>query len=171
MTVGPGAFNRNVVPGAGAGVGVSGSGAIAMGVALTPGVRLFSAIDGIQEVAEGQVGFSGDSIVTNELVMCAWRLRCVGASQIYCSEIWRMGEAAAVGQWRTNDAPSGCVYDAEGWYEVGLTGSGMGAGSSVEHDIWDGRVFAWWLTDAEVQRVHANGVEEIGRRGIARWRE
>ncbi len=36
--------------------------------------------------------------------------------------------------------------------------------------MFDYRVFPVWLTDDELKRIHQNGVEEINRRGIPRWR-
>ena len=36
--------------------------------------------------------------------------------------------------------------------------------------LFDARVLPWCLTDKELERVHFNGVQEINRRGIQRWK-
>ena len=36
--------------------------------------------------------------------------------------------------------------------------------------LFDARVLPWALTDQELERVHYNGVQEINRRGIPRWK-
>lgn len=40
----------------------------------------------------------------------------------------------------------------------------------VRLDVFDLRVFPYWLTDDDLLTIHGDGVAEIERRGIPRWR-
>ena len=163
VTVGPGAFNCNAVPGPSDSVVITGAGVAEVGVCKTPCYRFFSAIDGVQD----DQMLSKASIVTNEIAMCTWRFRCEEGLQIYKSNLGRIGAFNDLSITQTNGACGG--YDWKGHYEVGL----MGLGEPIypmTFDLYDARVFTWWLTDDELDRVHLNGVEEIGRRGIPQWR-
>ena len=163
VAVGPGAFNCNAVPGPSDSVVITGAGVAEVGISRTPCYRFFSAIDGVLDGGN----LRSDSIVTNELVMCTWRFRCEGGQQIYKSNLGRIGAFDDVSITHTNGACGG--YSGDGFYEVGL----MGLGEPVypmTFDLYDARVFTWWLDDAELDRVHLNGVQEIQRRGIPQWR-
>ena len=164
-TVGPGPFNVNAVPGPSDSVSITGAGVAEVGISRTPCHRFFSAIDGV--IDSGVQKWTAASIVTNELAMCTWRFRCEGGQQLYQSNLGRIGAFNDLSIMRTNGACAG--YDWKGHYEVGL----MGLGELVypmTYDLYDARVFTWWLTDDELDRVHLNGVQEIGRRGIPQWR-
>lgn len=166
--LGPGTFARNYVPGPAASAVLSGSGPVAVGISKTPMHRFYSEMDGVTDVEHKLL--EDESIVTNELAMCTWRMRFDGTNQIYRSDLGRIPAFDAMSQWKTNATPASVAFDSEGYYEVGLAGIGDGAGNAIEHDLWDARVFPWWVSDADLERIHANAVEEIQRRGIPRWR-
>ena len=48
--------------------------------------------------------------------------------------------------------------------------SGLHSGRVHAALLFDARVLPWALTDQELERVHFNGVQEINRRGIPRWK-
>lgn len=162
-TVGPGPFNVNAVPGPSDSVSITGAGVAEVGISRTPCHRFFSAIDGVRDADK----LTRDSIVTNEIAMCTWRFKCEGGQQLYQSNLGRIGAFDDLSITQTNGACAG--YDWKGHYEVGL----MGLGEPVypmTYDLYDARVFTWWLRDEELDRVHLNGVLEIGRREIPQWR-
>jgi hypothetical protein len=163
VAVGPGPFNVNAVPGPSDSVVITGAGVAEVGICRTPCHRFYSAIDGVQDGNK----WTRDSIVTNEIAMCTWRFRCDGGQQIYKSDLGRIGAFDDLSITQTNGACGG--YSGDGFYEVGL----MGLGEPIypmTYDLYDARVFTWWLSDDELDRVHLNGVQEIGRRGIPQWR-
>lgn len=165
VTVGPGPFNVNAVPGPSDSVVITGAGVAEVGISRTPCHRFYSAIDGV--IDSGGQRLTADSIVTNEIAMCTWRFRCEDGAQIYQSNLGRIGAFNDLSTLQTNGVCGG--YDWRGHYEVGL----MGMGESIypmTYDLYDARVFTRWLTDAELDRVHRNGVQEIMRRGIPQWR-
>lgn len=166
VSVGPGPFNVNAVPGPSDSVVITGAGVVEVGISRTPCHRFFSAIDGVVGVGDGNK-WSRDSIVTNEIAMCTWRFRCEEGAQIYQGNLGRIGAFNDLSTLQTNGVCGG--YDWRGHYEVGL----MGLGEPIypmTYDLYDARVFTRWLTDAELDRVHRNGVQEIMRRGIPQWR-
>lgn len=162
-TVGPGAFNCNAVPGPSDSVVITGAGVAEVGISRTPCNRFYSTINMV-----GGVDYLMHSFfVTNELVMCSWRFKCEGGQQLYQSNLGHIGAFNDLSIMQTNGACGG--YSGDGFYEVGL----MGLGEPVypmTYDLYDARVFTWWLSDDELDRVHLNGVQEIGRRKIPQWR-
>ena len=163
VTVGPGPFNRNAIPGPSDSVVITGAGVAEVGISRTPCHRFYSVMNGVWDGGN----LRRDSIVTNELAMCTWRFRCEGGQQLYQFNLGRIGAFNDLSIVQTNGACGG--YDWKGHYEVGL----MGLGEPIypmTYDLYDARVFTRWLTDAELDRVHLNGVQEIGRRGIPQWR-
>lgn len=163
VSVGPGPFNRNAVPGPSDSVVITGAGVAEVGISRTPCYRFFSTID----CMPGALELPDARIVTNEIVMCTWRFRCEDGAQIYQSNLGRIGAFDDVSITHTNGACGG--YSGNGFYEVGLMGEGEPI-YPMTFDLYDARVFTWWLSDDELDRVHLNGVQEIGRRGIPQWR-
>jgi hypothetical protein len=166
VTVGPGEFNRNAVPGPADSVVVSGSGPIAIGISRTPGHRFYGEIDGVKE--EGSLLFTAESIVTNEIAFVSWRFRMGDGVQIYRSDIGRLAAFDEVSVVKTNHAPAHAKYHADGEYRVGFVGVAQALPRNI--DLFDARVLPWWATHEELDRIHANGVEEIQRREIPQWR-
>lgn len=162
--LGPGLFHRNAEPGPAASVVISGTGMVSIGISKTPCYRYFNEVDGV--VDEG--GFlTPESLVTNELVMLTWRFRVDGSNQLYRSDLGRMAAFNELSQWTTNVMSESGAYDSRGDYRVGLSGFKPNA---LDIDIFDARVLPWWLSDAELDRIHNNGMSEIQRRGIPQWR-
>lgn len=163
VVVGPGAFNRNAIPGPSSDVVISGTGTATVGISRTPCHRFFHEFGAEINAVTGS--FTYDSLVTNELTMCTWRFDCSGGKQVYKSNLGRMGSFNDVSQTKTNECVGG--YSSQGHYEVGLQGITI---PPYTYDIFDARLFTRWLTDAELDRIHLNSVQEIQRRGIPRWR-
>lgn len=169
VMLGPGPFNLNVVPGAGNDLTITGTGLACVGISRTPAHQFFGAIDGV--ISGGDLLLTADSIVTNELVFCSYRLRFDGAQQLYRSDLARIGECGSLGQIKTNGLPVSArsAYSSRGLYKVGL--SGLGGGSrAVEVDGFGFRCLPRWISDEEMCRIKANDEDEISRRGIPRWR-
>lgn len=169
VTLGPGPFNRNIVPGSGSGLTVTGTGLACIGVSRTPAHQFFGAIDGV--LGGGDLLLTPDSIVTNELVFCSYRLRFSDGRQLYRSDLARIGECGSLGQVKTNGLPASgrSSYSSRGHYSVGL--SGLGGGSrSVAVDLFGFRAITRWVTDEELCRIKANDEDEISRRGVPRWK-
>ncbi len=163
VTLGPGEFTRNAIPGPANSVVISGSGLVSIGISKTPCHRFFDEIDG---VVVGAL-LSRESCVTNELSLCVWRFRADGTNQVYRSDIGRVNAIQVMSSVRTNALPGG-AFDSGGIYRIGLKGAFACAPYDV--DLFDVRVFPWYLSDQELERIHYNGVEEIARRGIPQWR-
>lgn len=169
ITLGPGPFNRNIVPGSGSGLTITGAGLACIGVARTPAHQFFGAIDGV--LGGGDLLLTPDSIVTNELVFCSYRLRFSDDHQLYRSDLARIGECGSLGQVKTNGLPvSGrTAYSSRGLYKVGLEGLG-GGWRSVAVDLFGFRAITRWISDEELCRIKANDEDEISRRGVPRWK-
>ena len=169
ITLGPGPFNRNIVPGSGSGLTITGTGLACIGVARTPAHQFFGAIDGV--LGGGDLLLTPDSIVTNELVFCSYRLAFSGPRQLYRSDLARIGECGSLGQVKTNDLPASgrSSYSSRGLYKIGLEGLGGGS-RAVEVDGFGFRCIPRWITDEELCRIKANDENEISRRGIPRWK-
>jgi len=161
--LGPGVFHRNAEPGVADSVVITGSGLASIGISRTPCYRYFEEVDG---VTDGLI-FDKATIVTNELVMCVWRFRVDGSNQIYRSDLGRMAAFNEISQVRTNVMSASGAFDSRGDYRVGLSGMKPHA---LDIDVFNSRVLPWWLSDAELDRIHNNGVSEINRRGIPQWR-
>lgn len=162
VTLGPGSFNRNAVPGAGSSVTVSGTGPASLGVSLTPCAEFFSAIDGV--IAQGQT-LAPESIITNSLKFCSWRLRLDGEHHVYRSDMASHDRAACLGLVTTQSMPRAArVLSGRGMYSVGFMG--FAPGTNVTVDAFDIRAFSRWLSDDELCRIHGNGAQEILRRAI-----
>lgn len=165
-TFGPGEFNRNVIPGPADSLAISGAGAVRIGISRTPDYQFFGEIDG---VAAG-ISLTAESIVTNEISFCAWRILLNGTQHIYRSDLTRIDKCTAVGVVKTNALPrSARSLSSGGIYRLGLVGV-VRDYEGYQIEAFDFRSFAGWLTDDELNRIHGNGAEEIGRRGIPRWK-
>ena len=161
VSVGPGPFNRNAVPGPSDSVVITGAGVAEVGISRTPCNRFYSAIN-------RECGLEARALfVTNELVICSWRFKCEGGQQLCQSNLGHIGAFNDLSIMQTNGACGG--YSGDGFYEVGLMGEGEPI-YPMTFDLYDARVFTWWLSDDELDRVHLNGVQEIQRRGIPQWR-
>lgn len=169
VNLGPGEFNRNLVPGSGPDLAITGSGPACIGISRTPAHQFFGAIDGV--LGGGDLLLTPDSIVTNELVFCSYRLAFSGPRQLYRSDLARIGECGSLGQVKTNDLPASgrSSYSSRGLYKIGLEGLGGGS-RAVEVDGFGFRCIPRWITDEELCRIKANDEAEIFRRGIPRWR-
>lgn len=160
ITLGPGTFHRNAIPGPAASAVLSGAGVAALGISRTPCARYLMEIDG---VTTGDQKLEADNIVTNQLRMCTWRFRIVGATQTYRSDMGGLDSFDVVSQTQTNSAPTCGRFDSTGDYRIGLQGFGN---PPFNHAIWDARLFPWCLSDSELRRIHNNGVTEILRRNL-----
>lgn len=167
VALGPGRFNRNVVPGAGASVSVSGTGAALVGISRCPAAETFGQVDGVRDEATSLLTL--DSIVTNEIAFCVWRLKLNETEHIYRSDLTRIDKAQCLGQTVTNAMPERArALSSDGLYQIGFMGFGAGGTNTI--DLIDTRVFTRWLSDEECCRIHDNGTAEISRRGIPRWK-
>lgn len=167
-TLGPGEFNRNVIPGSSASCVIAGTGLVSVGISRTPDANFFGMLDGV--AAEGVKGLTGDSIITNEISFCAWRIRLDDDIHIYRSDLVRMNRSDCLGQTTTNSMPrTARALDSGGIYQFGFQGLGGGFGD-ITVEIFDVRVLTGYLTDAELCVIHSNGAEEIARRGIPKYK-
>lgn len=163
VTLGPGTFNRNVVPGAGSSVTVAGTGPVAVGVSRCPAYRFFETIDGV--IADGGGSLTPESTVTNTYKFCAWRIKLDASTHVYRSDMADAARAQCLGMVTTQDVPAAQhILSARGLYRVGFLG--FAPGTNVTVQAFDARSFHRWLSDDELCRIHANGLQELGRRGI-----
>jgi hypothetical protein len=162
--VGPGEFNRNALPGPADSVVISGTGLVAIGISQTPCNEYFNEMDG---VTTNGLGFTPESVVSNEISMVTWRFKIVGTNQIYRSDIGRISAFNELSQIKSNPCAR-ATFSSGGIYRVGLIGVVSSPPFDVE--LFDYRVLPWYLTDTELQRIHNNGVTEINRRGIPQWK-
>ena len=162
VVVGPGAFNVNALPGVAAGVVLSGSGQCRIGISRCPAGRFFDEIDGLMDGMKINAG-----LITNEIAFAVWRFYAEGSNQVYRSDIGDIVSPTALATIaHTNAGPVTGKFSSEGHYRIRLIWSTQ----TAEIDWFDSRVFPWSLSDDELDRVHRNGVDEINRRGIPRWK-
>lgn len=166
VSVGPGDFNRNALPGSGDSVTLAGTGPAEIGISRTPGVQFYS-ISGMGFYGGSQT-VSRDTIITNEISFITWRFSSGGGVQTCTITVGRMGETITATKTLVVPASACGCFDSRGLYRIGLTGFHNAPIKTVE--LVDYRLLPWWLTDAELDRVHRNGVQEINRRGIPKWR-
>ena len=168
VTVGPGTFNRNTLPGPADSCVISGGGQICIGISRTPDAQYFQEIDG---VTTNQVFLTGESIVTNEIVFCTWRISLTATNHLYSSTIDRLDACTLfLGKTVTNAMPrSARTLSSQGRYSVGLMGT-IREKPGIGIALFDVRVHARWLSNDELLRIHMNGAEEIRRRQIPQWR-
>jgi hypothetical protein len=171
ITLGPGEFNRNALPGVSDGIILTGSGPVAVGVSgpLRPH-QFFQAIDGV--VDGGTFAFTPDSTISNELVFLSYRLRLDASNHLYRADMYKLGYAGQIGQTQTNalpDDPAVRSLSSDGLYFFGLDGLSAPDGAwSI--DVFDARLHTRWLTDADLDRIYRNGADEAARRQIPQWR-
>jgi len=162
-TLGPGAFNRNMLPGAGAAASVTGQGPAAVGISRTPAHEFFGAVDGVKD--EGGMTLAAESILTNAWKFCVWRLKLDGAEHVCRVDMAPFERADFLSVTYTQRMPRvSRALSARGIYQFGFSGD-LGD-VDVRIDMFDPRLFHRWLDDAELMRVRANGIEELARRGI-----
>lgn len=164
VTLGPGAFNRNVIPASGASVTVAGTGQAAVGVSRTPAHQFFGGVDGV--VANDGINvLTAESTVSNTYKFCAWRIRLDDTTHVYRSDMADAARAECLGVTTGQPMPaSQRILSASGIYRLGFFGFHLGTNMTVE--AFDARAFHRWLSDDELCRIHANGLQEIVRRGI-----
>lgn len=164
-TFAAGGFTNNLVPGEGVGAILSGGGTAKVGISLTPCHFSVYVIDGVEE---GGL-LTADSIISNEWKMATFRWECVPEG-LYMENTLGTRE-----DWQSVSVPTtaGGVCDAldsRGSYSIGINGFGI-AGDEYDLEFFDTRVFPWWLSDSELDRVHADGVIEMDKRGMGRYGE
>ena len=160
IQLGPGEFNKNLIAGPSGNIVIAGGGTINLGISQTPCYKFYHEEDGVMQ--NTGMGITPESTVTNEFAMCTWRLKCTADDrQIYRSDIGRLHAFDALAVTKTNGACAG--YDSRGYYRIGF----VGLISDPPYDVqfFDLRTFSRWLSDTELERIHANGVQEIYRRG------
>ena len=166
LALGPGAFNRNVIPGPAGGVVISGAGRAEVGISQTPCHRFYSEMD-VSATSGGLVDET--TSVTNELLLCTWRIACVPGGFSYRHTKGRM---AAFDEWDNTvqiPAPGVQGLSSGGHYEVQLYY--WGGVLPGDFEVFSPRVFTRWLSDGELERIHLNDVQEILRRRIPQWRK
>ncbi len=165
MSLGPGEFNRNALPGDGTGITVGATGAVAVGVSRLHAHQYFN-----EAANHGSLDNLTMSL-TNELVLCAYRIRLDASLHVLRFDILRKGENAGTMTAITNalpDDPSVRGLSSSGDYRFGA--ADFSAWAPFRMDVFDGRVFTRWLTDAELGLIFSNGDAERTRRGVTQWR-
>ena len=167
VVLGPGAFNRNALPGPSDGIIVSGSGSVCVGIAKMHAHQFFGGFD----FAASSVGNNYGRGVSNELAFVAVRIRLDDAQHIYRCDIYGPDYSALATYVETNRLPNNptCrALSSRGMYRFGL--GGFSNLPTFSWDIFDPRVQLKWVSDDDIDRIYRNGAEEIGRRGIPRWK-
>lgn len=164
----PGVVRRVIAPGQEDSFDVSVTGRVCIGISVCPAGQFFSNVDGVRALGSGL--WTPESVITNEISFVSWRFRLDDTAHIYRSDLTRLDRCTMVGQTVTNAMPdSGArIFSKRGIYRVGFQEMGMPTPQTVE--LFDARLHMRWLSDDELCRVHMNGVTEIERRGIPRWR-
>jgi hypothetical protein len=170
LALGSGEINRNLIAGTNNTVlSLSTTGLVSIGVSLCPAAEFFNNIDGVADTNSTQGTFTGDSSITNELSFCSWRISLTATEHIYRSDLTRLDRCTTLGITTTNAMPSNTdTLSSRGIYKIGFTGIIKDATNMVE--VFDMRVTPRWLSDDELCRIWTNGVIEIGRREIPRWK-
>lgn len=159
-----GRVHGNRTPGPTDAVTISGTGLVSIGISQTPCYRYFDEMDG---VSTNNTKLTPESCISTQITFCVWRFGISGGVQIYRSDIGRMAAFNEVSQIKTNALPTNGCFDSRGDYKIGLQGL---SAAPYDYELFDARVFPWFLDDTELERIHFNGVQEINRRGIPQWR-
>lgn len=165
VTLGPGEFNRNALPGTGTGISVGATGAVSVGVSRLHAHQYFGV-----HANKGDL-FDFSMTLTNELVLCAYRLRLDNALHVTRFDVLRNGEGGASAMSMTNalpDDPAVRGFSSRGDYRFGA--ADFSAWKPFRMDVFDGRLFTRWLTDEELNLIFSNGNAEAARRGIPQLR-
>jgi hypothetical protein len=171
IAVGPGEFNRNAEPGESDGIIVSGSGPISVAVSRLHAHQFFQAIDGALNAETVQL--SDETVITNEIVFVAFRIRLDASNHIYRADLCHLGRCDPSGQTKTNALPNDPAVrslSSRGMYRFGM--AGLAAPTNTwSFDVFGVRGQTKWLSDAELDaRIYSNDAEEIVRRPIPQWR-
>lgn len=162
VTLGPGAFNRNMLPGDGTAASVAGTGPAAVGISRTPAHRFFGMTDGIVADGGAQI-LTPESTVSNVWKFCVWRFRLDASNHVCRADMAPHDRAVFASVTQDQDMPETArIFSARGFYQVGFAGFS----ADFRVDAFDVRLFHRWLDDAELRRIHANGIDELARRGI-----
>lgn len=168
ISVGPGEFNRNAIPGPSASVIISGNGPCSIGISRAWAHRFFGNVDQFMNQS-GMAILSSSGQITNELSLVVWRLSIGQAAQIMRTDVIRENFSDRTFVASTNGLPmSSPVLSARGVYRFGL--SGIGADKGIRAEWFDVRLLPWWISESELIRIHDNSIDEINRRGIPRWK-
>lgn len=167
-TFGPGSFDRAMLPGSADSASLTGTGPARIGISQTPSHEFFSTAK--REVGSSGETFSDNELVTNELVFCAWKIALNADHHLSCHALSGMSAYAPCTVITTNAMPAvSRSLSGSGYYRIGLWGR-MISGTSFNVELFDARVFPRALSDIDLARIHANGVQEIARRQIPRWK-
>ena len=165
VTLGPGSFNHNVIPGPADSVILSGTGAVSIGISQCPCMEFFGGFSAIYN----SNSILPDNIVTSELSFISYRIKLNAESHYYRTDVTRMGGGITSGITRTNAMPrTARALSSGGIYKVGLNSGNKKNNYAVEW--FNLRTYPSYLTDAELSRIRQNGEEEIGRRAIPQWK-
>ena len=170
ISVGPGEFNQNAEPGESDGIILTGSGPVAVAVSRLHAHQFFQQLDGV--LSEEGLGFTAETVITNELVFAAFRINLDASNHIFRADLCHLGGCDPSGQTRTNalpDDPSVRAMSSGGMYRFGMAGF-VAPTNTWSFDVFDVRIQTKRLPDSELERIYRNGVEEIGRRPVPQWR-
>jgi hypothetical protein len=109
-----------------------------------------------------------ESTVSNVWRFCVWRIRLDEGAHVCRADFAPHWGAVFAGGEKAFAMPAAARrLSAAGVYRVGFAG----LSPQFRVDVFDARFFHRWLSDDELARVHANGMEELARRGIPLWAE
>jgi len=156
--VGPGTFNRNAIAGGTGNFIVTGTGMASIGVSKTPCHQFYSAKNTYNDF--NNFTWGGISS-TNGIAFWAIRLRADGTNHISTMDSKENNIA-----WLTRTYTNSCTksFSSAGIYQLWMTGLNNPLSGKSEQ-LYDVRAYKFRLSDAELERVYNNGMDDKTRRG------
>lgn len=170
ITFPPGEFNKNAEPGEADDIIVSGGGLASVGISKMYPHEMFSVHGGVFD--DGEMLFNSESVVTNELIFLAYRILLNQTSHVYRADLYHFDwddQPGITNELKMPDDTTVRILSSKGLYRFGFTGHGS-LDEEWELEIFDPRLHTRWIRDDELERIYQNGMEEIERRGVPRWK-
>jgi len=160
FSFGPGTFNRNCIAGGSGDCILTGSGLVSIGISKTPCHKFYSAQKSINsfDSSTWNTAIWG----TNEITLITMRLRADGTNHVYSIKTRELGNGWSPLHTGTNTCP--LLLNSKGVYQLDFTG--IYNTQTKPETVFDYRIFSFYLTDDELERVYQNGADEATRRGL-----
>jgi hypothetical protein len=160
FSFGPGTFKRNCIAGGSGDCILTGSGLVSIGISKTPCHKFYDAKQTINSFNSSS--WLNGIWASNGISFISMRITATGTNHIYNVKVRRKGYGWDNSYTATNVCPY--QFNSRGIYQLSFVG--IYNGPNKPETTFDYRIFSFYLTDDELERVYQNGVDEATRRGL-----